>query len=110
MHELYHRLLQLRQQQIIPRLPGTQALGAEVLAVGAVSASWRLGDGNLLRIDLNLSAAPVLHTASVGSSLLFEHPPHSAERLERGTLAPYCALVSLTAAAPLQPPMESANE
>ena len=110
MHALYHRLLQLRQQQIIPRLPGTQALGAEVLAVGAVSASWRMGDGNLLRIDLNLSAAPILHTASVGSSLLFEHPPHSAERLQKGTLAPYCALVSLTAAAPLQPPMESANE
>ena len=110
MHELYRRLLQIRHRQIIPRLPGTRALGAEVLAFGAVSASWRLGDGSLLRIDLNLSAAPVLHTASVGGSLLFEHPPHSAERLDKGTLAPYCALVSLTAAPPLQPLMESANE
>jgi len=109
-HELYRRLLHIRHRQIIPYLPGTQALGAKVLAVGAVSASWRLGDGRLLRIDLNLSATPVLHTASDGSSLLFEHPPHSAERLDKGTLAPYCALVSLTAATPLQPLMESANE
>ena len=110
MHELYRRLLPIRHRQIIPYLPGTQALGAEVLAVGAVSASWRLGNGSLLRIDLNLSATPVLHTASVGSSLLFEHPPHSSERLDKDTLAPYCALVSLTAATPLQPLMESANE
>ncbi|WP_130905629.1 MULTISPECIES: malto-oligosyltrehalose trehalohydrolase [unclassified Pseudomonas] len=110
MHALYRQLLQIRHQQIIPRLPGTQALDADVLGVGAVSASWRLGDGSLLHIDLNLSDTPVLHTASARTSLLFEHPPRSASLLDRGTLAPYCALVSLTAAAPLLPPMESANE
>jgi maltooligosyltrehalose trehalohydrolase len=110
MLDLYRQLLQIRHQQIIPRLPGTQALDADVLDVGAVSASWRLGDGSHLHIDLNLSDRPVLHTASDRTSLLFEHPPGSAELLGQGTLAPYCALVSLTAAAPLLPPMESANE
>jgi maltooligosyltrehalose trehalohydrolase len=44
MHELYRRLLHMRHRQIIPYLPGTQALGAEVLAVGAVSAhgAWAM--------------------------------------------------------------------
>jgi maltooligosyltrehalose trehalohydrolase len=101
--ELYRQLLQIRHRQIIPRLPGTQALTAQVLGEGAVSASWRLGDGSHLRIDLNLGATPVLHSLPTGTSLLFEHPPQSAERLDHGTLAPYCALVSLTAAAPMLP-------
>ncbi len=61
-HELYRRLLQLRHQHLIPRLPGTQAVGTDVLGYAAVSARWRLGDGSELRIDLNLSDAPVVHT------------------------------------------------
>jgi maltooligosyltrehalose trehalohydrolase len=100
---LYRRLLHLRHQHIIPRLPGAQALGADVLGKGAVSARWRLGDGSELRIDLNLSDTPVVHTPQVSAALLFEYPPQSADLLDQGTLAPYCALVSLTAAAPLLP-------
>ena len=103
-HDLYRRLLQLRHQHIIPRLSGTQALGADVLGHAAVSARWRLGDGSELRIDLNLSDTPVVHTPDADTRLLFEHPPHSAGLLRQGKLAPYCALVSLTAAAPLLPP------
>jgi len=104
MHDLYRQLLQIRHQQIIPRLPGAQALGAEVLATGAVTARWRLGDGSQLRIDLNLSDTPVVHSPQADASLLFEYPPQSAGLLDQGTLAPYCALVNLTAAAPLLPP------
>jgi maltooligosyltrehalose trehalohydrolase len=105
MHDLYRQLLQIRHQQIIPRLPGAQALGAEVLATGAVTARWRLGDGSQLRIDLNLGDTPVVHTPQADASLLlFEYPPQSAGLLDQGTLAPYCALVSLMAAAPLLPP------
>lgn len=103
-HELYRRLLQIRHQHIIPHLPGAHALGAQVLAVGAVTARWRLGDGSQLRIDLNLSDAAVVHSPQADATLLFEYPPHSAGLLDQGTLAPYCALVSLTAAAPLLPP------
>jgi maltooligosyltrehalose trehalohydrolase len=101
MHDLYCRLLQIRHRHIIPRLPGAQALGSDVLGEGAVSAAWRLGDGSQLRIDLNLSDRPVVHTSLSGAAQLFEYPPQSTDLLVQGTLAPYCALVSLAAAAPL---------
>jgi len=110
MHDLYRRLLQLRHRLLIPHLPGTQALGADELGEGAVSAAWRLGDGSELRIDLNLSDKPVVHTSQTGAARVFEYPPKSADLLEQGTLAPYCALVSLTAAAPLLVRMESVHE
>ncbi|MGE8188735.1 malto-oligosyltrehalose trehalohydrolase [Pseudomonas sp. NPDC086278] len=104
MHDLYRRLLQLRHQHIIARIPGAQALGADVLGEGAVTARWRLGDGSELRIDLNLGDTSVVHSPQAGARLLFEHPPQAAGLLDQGKLAPYCALVSLTAAAPLLPP------
>ena len=110
MHELYCRLLQIRHRLLIPRLPGTQALGADELGEGAVSAAWRLGDGSELRIDLNLSDKPVVHTSQTGAARLFEYPPQSADLLDQGTLAPYCALVSLAAAAPMPLRMESVHE
>jgi maltooligosyltrehalose trehalohydrolase len=102
-HTLYRQLLQIRHRQIVPRLPGAQALGASVLATGAVSAGWRLGDGSHLRIDLNLGSAAVPHTLPADATWLFEHPPQSARQLQQGTLPPYCAIVSLTAAPPLLP-------
>lgn len=100
--QLYRQLLEIRHREIIPRLPGTQALGAEVLAEGAVSARWRLGDGSLLRIDLNLSAQPVVHsspgpTPQGQAQQLFEYPQQAFSLLQQGTLSPYTALVSLTA-------------
>jgi maltooligosyltrehalose trehalohydrolase len=101
MHEFYRQLLQIRHRHIVPHLPGTRARNAQVLGFGAVSASWCLGDGSQLRIDFNLSDTPVCHVPQVDASLLFEHPPGSGQRLDQGTLPPYCAIVSLTAAAPL---------
>lgn len=103
-YRLYRQLLRLRQQHLIRHLPGTQALGADVLGQGAVSARWRLGNGAQLRIDLNLSDRPVVHPPLVDATMLFEHSTQSADQQDRGMLAPYSALVSLTAAAPLQPP------
>ncbi|MBM7061889.1 malto-oligosyltrehalose trehalohydrolase [Pseudomonas sp. UL073] len=55
----YRQLLRLRHDWIVPRLLGCQALGVEVLSAQALSASWRLGDGCRLRIDLNLGALAV---------------------------------------------------
>ncbi|WP_223466987.1 malto-oligosyltrehalose trehalohydrolase [Pseudomonas sp. GL-RE-26] len=100
MHDLYRRLLQIRHRHIIPRLPGAQALGTDVLGEAAISASWRLGDGSQLRIDLNLGARPVVHTSQTGAMPLFEYPPQNPDLPAPNTLAPYCALVSLAAAAP----------
>lgn len=51
----YRSLLQARHTHIIPRLPGTEADGAQVLGEKAISACWKLGDGSRLRIELNLS-------------------------------------------------------
>jgi maltooligosyltrehalose trehalohydrolase len=99
---LYRQLLQLRHQYIIPNLSGTQALGAHMLGFGAVTARWRLGDGSQLRIDLNLSDTPVVNPAQTDAVWLFQQPP-ADDLSEPGILAPYCALVSLTAATPLQP-------
>ncbi|MGJ7513619.1 malto-oligosyltrehalose trehalohydrolase [Pseudomonas baetica] len=103
-YELYRQLLQIRHRHIIPRLPGTQALDAEVLAEGAVSARWLMGDGSLLRIDLNLRDRPVIHFPQADAVVLFESPAHAIGLLNQGTLAPYCALVTLKAAPPLLHP------
>jgi maltooligosyltrehalose trehalohydrolase len=102
MHDLYRQLLQIRLREITPRLPGTQTMGTEVLGVGAICACWRMGDGSELRIDLNLSATPVVHLPQAGATLLFAQPPQT-DLLNQGTLPPYCALVSLTPANPLHP-------
>ncbi|TWD52430.1 malto-oligosyltrehalose trehalohydrolase [Pseudomonas sp. SJZ131] len=99
MHDLYRQLLKLRHQHIIPHLPGATALGTEVLGEGAVSARWQLGDGSHLRIDLNLSDAPVVHPPQADALLLFEHPPASG-LMDQSSLAPFSVLVSLTAANP----------
>jgi hypothetical protein len=58
----------------------------------------------MLHIELNLSANAVAHIPQAQAQLLFEYPPQACTRLQQGTLAPYCALVSLTAAASMLPP------
>ncbi|SFB39936.1 malto-oligosyltrehalose trehalohydrolase [Pseudomonas sp. NFPP24] len=87
--ELYRQLLSLRHGHIVPHLPGSVALGAEVLAEGAVSARWRLGNGSLLQIDLNLSANPLDQPAT--APVLFETPANAGAHLP-----PYSARVTLS--------------
>ncbi|QDL94462.1 malto-oligosyltrehalose trehalohydrolase (plasmid) [Paroceanicella profunda] len=53
---LWRALLDLRARQIVPRLAGASALGAEAIGPRAVSAAWRMGDG--ARLDLLLSLDP----------------------------------------------------
>ncbi len=87
--QLYRQLLSLRHHHIVPHLPGSVALGAEVLAEGAVTARWRLGNGSRLQIDLNLSATALDHPAM--APVLFETPANA------GTyLPPYSARVTLS--------------
>ncbi|HWH89570.1 MAG TPA: malto-oligosyltrehalose trehalohydrolase [Pseudomonas sp.] len=102
--ELYRQLLKLRHQYIIPNLSGTQALGAQMLGYGAVSARWRLGNGSELRIDLNLSDTPVVNPAQTDTEWLFQQPA-AVELSDPNQLPAYTALVSLTAA-PLLPPLD----
>ncbi len=87
--QFYRQLLSLRHRHLVPHLPGSVALGAQVLADGAVTARWRLGNGSLLQIDLNLSATPVNHPAP--EHLLFATPAEQGAQLP-----PYSARVSLS--------------
>ena len=87
--QLYRHLLTLRHRHLVPHLPGSVALGAQVLADGAVTARWRLGDGSLLQIDLNLSATPVNHPAP--QHVIFATPAEQGAQLP-----PYSARVSLS--------------
>ncbi|MEJ1227117.1 malto-oligosyltrehalose trehalohydrolase [Pseudomonas sp. CCNWLW56] len=95
---LYRQLLKIRREEIVPRLPAIQALGADVLGHAAISARWRLEDGSVLRIDLNLGDQSIEHTAPEDVRILFEHPPQAMGLLQQGALAPYSALVTLTQA------------
>jgi maltooligosyltrehalose trehalohydrolase len=55
----YQRLIGLRMQEIVPRLPGTTSTGATVIGPKAVVAGWRLGDGSRLTIVTNLGREAV---------------------------------------------------
>jgi maltooligosyltrehalose trehalohydrolase len=55
---LYRRLLDVRRQQIVPRLQGARALGADVIGPAAVVARWRMGDGAVLILACNLASDP----------------------------------------------------
>lgn len=87
--QLYRQLLSLRHRHIVPHLPGNVALGAQVLADGAVAARWRLGNGSVLQIDLNLGTTPLDHPAP--PHLLFETSTHGGAQL-----APLSARVALS--------------
>ncbi len=71
-HALYRQLLSIRHTEIVPRLPGSVFLGCSVLGEAAVLARWQLGDGSLLRLELNLGAqAAPLPASSTAAQLLF---------------------------------------
>lgn len=56
---LYQRLIALRMAEIVPRLPGTTSIGAEVIGPKAVAAKWLMGDGTILTIITNLGTNAV---------------------------------------------------
>jgi maltooligosyltrehalose trehalohydrolase len=92
--QLYRQLLALRRDEIVPRLEGTQSLGAQVLADKAVTARWRMGDGSVLRIDLNLSDAAVPTHLQTEHLLFDSRLPSDAVATTQG-LPAFTALVSL---------------
>ena len=84
-------LLAARHASIIPRLANCSADRARVLGSHAVEARWRLGDGSLLLIALNLldSPIPYIPDAPAGAAeenLLFE-TPGALHGLREGVLA-----------------------
>jgi maltooligosyltrehalose trehalohydrolase len=70
-------MLAIRREYIVPRLQGAKAIGADVLGTAAVKARWRMSDGKVLMIALNLDSSPVSIsldqlTDGVGGTILFE--------------------------------------
>lgn len=94
---LYRRLLALRHAEVIPRLPGTRALGAAVVGPAAVVARWRMGDGAVLTLAANFGEAPA--AAQAAGPVLFEGKPGAAAALGTGTLPPRCCVALLEPAA-----------
>ncbi|OWW22265.1 malto-oligosyltrehalose trehalohydrolase [Noviherbaspirillum denitrificans] len=62
-------LLAIRRTHIVPRLEGARSLGADILGPAAVAARWRMGDGQVLVVSINLGAAPVPFTPGSGTLL-----------------------------------------
>ena len=92
---LYRHLLSVRAAEITPRLVGAVSAGVTILAEGAVSAFWRMGDERLLRIDLNLGKATVAVKAPWEQvRILFNHGVEESSYAQ-GVLPPHSALVTL---------------
>jgi maltooligosyltrehalose trehalohydrolase len=68
--DFYRKLLELRRRFVIPGLPGARSIAASVLGEAAVAAAWRLGDGTLLRIAVNLGADDVA-TAAIAGTVIY---------------------------------------
>lgn len=57
---LVRRLLQLRRQEIMPRLDGATFGEAKAVDNGLLTAHWRMGDGMTLRLTANLSDQDII--------------------------------------------------
>jgi maltooligosyltrehalose trehalohydrolase len=61
---LVQRLLAIRHQEIAPRLAGAAFGDARAGDDGLLTASWRMGDGSILRLAANLSANEIPHISN----------------------------------------------
>lgn len=93
-HHYYGELLATRRHDIVPRLNGCQSAGVTVLADKALVARWRMGDGSVLAIWLNLGDAPVVVDCD-GGQMLHASQPSAIASLTAGTLPPYCCVTCL---------------
>ncbi|MCK1641157.1 malto-oligosyltrehalose trehalohydrolase [Bradyrhizobium sp. 157] len=64
---MVRKLLQVRRQEIVPRLAGAAFGTADGESNGLLTADWRMGDGTALRLTANLSEAAVSHGVAAGT-------------------------------------------
>ena len=88
---LYQRLLTLRRDHLVPGLDGCRAIASQVLGPKAVSASWRLANGAVLTIAINLDLAPVAWPDRPDP----QHLLYASGAVTTETLAGRCTLVYL---------------
>lgn len=77
---LHRQLLSIRHNEIVPRLPGSSFLGASALGEAAALACWKLGDGSVLRLELNLGDHEVCIGQEPEAKLLFASSAVQQER------------------------------
>jgi maltooligosyltrehalose trehalohydrolase len=102
--EWTRELLAIRRDHIVPRLYGANAIGASAIGPAAVVARWRMNDGAVLSIALNLAdtsaaIAEDIMPAPAKNTILFE-TKDAAASISTGKLPPYSLIAVL----------ESANE
>lgn len=91
----YRELMRIRRKEIIPRLLGAKAIDVIILGAKALSARWRLGDGSILRIDLNLSDVVASLADAPSGKTLYEIRFKNMEHSSRRSLDPYSVVVTL---------------
>jgi maltooligosyltrehalose trehalohydrolase len=79
---LYRKLIALRSSAVVPRLAGAVSSGAQVLGDCAVAASWRMSDGAILSLAIDLSDDPAPLPEQPGE-ILFTEGTRFVARLAR---------------------------
>jgi maltooligosyltrehalose trehalohydrolase len=92
--DLYRRLLDLRRDRIVPRLAGARALEAKAIGQAAVLARWRMGDGAILTIAVNLGAESC-PLATPSGELLFATGQTGGASAQNGSLEGHTTLAFL---------------
>ncbi|MFC5427519.1 malto-oligosyltrehalose trehalohydrolase [Paraburkholderia denitrificans] len=102
----YKSALAVRAHLLMPRLGHASALGATVLAdeagddLAALVAHWRLDDGAILSLALNLSHDDVPLNHAPDGMVVFETPPRARDRIDNGVLPAQSCLAWLTGDVP----------
>ncbi len=75
MMTLHRELLALRHHYVVPGIPGARSEGAEAIGPKAVVGRWRLGNGALLTIAVNLDEIPGSDRSAHGRDALRHRRP-----------------------------------
>lgn len=92
--QLYHRLLGVRSNEIVPRLKNSHALDARALGSAAVLARWQMGDTSTLTIACNLAQADV-DLPPLAGRLLFATSEAAQKGAAAGKLSGYSTVAAL---------------
>jgi malto-oligosyltrehalose trehalohydrolase len=66
---LVQRLLATRQREVVPRLAGATFGDSHAAENGLLAASWRMGDGAVLRLEANLSSGAIVRRSEPTDSM-----------------------------------------
>jgi maltooligosyltrehalose trehalohydrolase len=92
----YRSALTVRAKLVSPRLKGAKSAGVTVLGEKALIARWKLGDGEMLTVALNLDDKPVALKEPVQGKIVFETPARAQDRASEGELGGHTFLAWLT--------------